>query len=310
MAVGAFRHEAFLYTDERELVEGAAGFVEDGLDAGDAVLVVLPAAKIRLLRERLGGRAERVAFTDMAVVGRNPGRILHVWHEFAEREVGGGRQGRGIGEPVSLERSTDELAECQRYERLLNLAFEGGPPWWLMCAYDIRALAGTTVREMRRSHPVLRIDGESYPNARYEPLDPADPPTRELRPTPATARERPIDLSSLDEVRAAVDRDARRAGLGHGAAQDLVAAVSELMANSLRHGGGRAVLRSWDDGDDLVFEVEDAGVIADPLVGWRLPPADAVAGRGLWLVNQLCDLVELSSGERSGTTVRIHKHHG
>lgn len=90
--------------------------------------------------------------------------------------------------------------------------------------------------------------------------------------------------------------------------QDLVAAVSELIANSLRHGGG-GVLRTWDDGDALLFEVEDAGVIADPLVGRRLPPPNATKGRGLWLVNQLCDLVELSSDRGSGTTVRVRMHH-
>jgi anti-sigma regulatory factor (Ser/Thr protein kinase) len=106
----------------------------------------------------------------------------------------------------------------------------------------------------------------------------------------------------------AVERDARRAGLSHGGAQDLVAAVSELMANSLRHGGG-GVLRTWDDGDALLFEVVDAGVIADPLVGRRLPPPNATKGRGLWLVNQLCDLVELSSDKGSGTTVRVRMHH-
>ena len=177
-----------------------------------------------------------------------------------------------------------------------------------MCPYDIRTLAGESVGAMRHSHPMLRMDGESYPNVRYQQPDPAEPPVRDLRPAPATARERPIDKDSLDDTRVAVQRDAQRAGLSHGGAQDLVAAVSELMANSLRHGGG-GVLRTWDDGDALLFEVEDAGVIADPLVGRRLPPPKATKGRGLWLVNQLCDLVELSSDKGSGTTVRVRMHH-
>jgi anti-sigma regulatory factor (Ser/Thr protein kinase) len=308
VVIDAFQHEAFLYADEREFVDGTAAFLEEGLDAGEPALVVLPAAKIRLLRERLGQRAERVTFADMAVVGRNPGRILHAWYDFAGREVCGGRRARGIGEPVFPERSADELVECQRHERLLNLAFEGGPPWWLMCPYDTRALPARAVSEARRSHPALRLDGELYGNARYQPLDPADPPSRPLSPAPATACERTVDRASLDDVRARVRRDALRAGLGHDRAQDLVMAVSELAANSMRHGGGRGVLRSWDDGGDLVHEVRDAGVIADPLVGRRLPPPGALAGRGLWLVNQLCDLVELSSGA-GGTVVRVHMRH-
>ena len=308
MVIDAFHHEAFLYADEREFVDGTASFLEDGLDAGEPALVVLPAAKIRLLRERLGEQAERVAFTDMAVVGRNPGRILHTWYDFAGRQVGGGRRARGIGEPVFPERSSDELIECQRHERLLNLAFDGGPPWRLMCPYDARTLAAGSIAEARRSHPVLRIDGELYDNARYQRLDPADPPTRPLRPPPASARERDVDRASLGSLRAGVRRDALRAGLGQDRAHDLVVAVSELAANSLRHGGGRGVLRSWDDGAALVHEIEDAGVIADPLVGRRLPPPEATGGRGLWVVNQLCDLVELSSDGR-GTTVRIHMRH-
>ena len=55
----------------------------------------------------------------------------------------------------------------------------------------------------------------------------------------------------------------------------------------------------------LVVEVRDAGRIADPLVGRQLPSWDAVGGRGLWLANQLCDLVQIRSSD-TGTVVRIH----
>jgi len=41
------------------------------------------------------------------------------------------------------------------------------------------------------------------------------------------------------------------------------------------------------------------------MAGRRRPAADAAAGRGLWLINQLCDLVELRSGA-AGTTLRMH----
>jgi hypothetical protein len=54
-----------------------------------------------------------------------------------------------------------------------------------------------------------------------------------------------------------------------------------------------------------VCEIRDRGVIADPLAGQRRPAADALAGHGLWLVHQVCDLVELLSGH-DGTTVRMH----
>jgi anti-sigma regulatory factor (Ser/Thr protein kinase) len=46
-------------------------------------------------------------------------------------------------------------------------------------------------------------------------------------------------------------------------------------------------------------------VIEDPLGGRRVPSPDAAGGMGLWLVNQLCDLVEVRSTAQ-GTTARVH----
>lgn len=299
-----FRHEAFLYADAREFVDGVAAFVDGGLDAGEPVLVVLPADKVRMLRERLDERADEVAFADMARVGRNPGRILHAWYEFAGRHVAPGRPARGVGEPVFPDRSPDELAECQRHEQLLNLAFDSGPAWSLMCPYDTRALSVTAVDGARHSHPLLRLDGDLYANARYRPLDPTQPFSAPLRPAPPSATVSPISRNTLTDVRHAVRRRAIGAGLDRREADDLVMAVSELAANSLRHGGGRGVLRSWQADDALVHEVEDRGVIVDPLAGRSLPPVEEIGGRGLWLVNQLCDLVEMRS-DAGGTVVRV-----
>jgi len=56
---------------------------------------------------------------------------------------------------------------------------------------------------------------------------------------------------------------------------------------------------------EVVGEVVGSGRIEDPLAGRRRPAASAVCGRGLWMVNQLCDLVELRSGP-SRTTLRMH----
>jgi len=50
--------------------------------------------------------------------------------------------------------------------------------------------------------------------------------------------------------------------------------------------------------------VHDVGRITDPLAG-RVRHGPDDSGHGLWLVNQVCDLVELRSGD-AGTTVRMH----
>ncbi len=309
MAGAGFRHEAFLYADEDEFVAGTAGFVREGLDAGEPVLVAVVADKIRLLREALGDRADSVAFADMDRIGRNPGRILHAWYEFAGAHVSPGHPARGVGEPVFPARRPAEVVECQRHEHLLNLAFDGGAPWVLMCPYDTRALAAPVVEEARRSHPVLRLDGDVYGNVRYRPIDPAEPFAPPLPPAPPGADEQAVSQSTLRAARATVRRHARAAGLVAPRAEDLVVAVSELVANTIRHAGGSGVLRSWRTPEAVVHEVHDAGAIRDPLVGRRRPRIDEVAGRGLWLVHQLCDLVEVRS-DHAGTTVRVQMRLG
>jgi anti-sigma regulatory factor (Ser/Thr protein kinase) len=86
---------------------------------------------------------------------------------------------------------------------------------------------------------------------------------------------------------------------------DLVTATSELAANSVMHGGGSGTLRLWRENGTLLAEVEDRGRIEEPLVGRLRPGIAQEGGRGLWLANRLCDLVQIRSGER-GTVVRLH----
>jgi anti-sigma regulatory factor (Ser/Thr protein kinase) len=111
--------------------------------------------------------------------------------------------------------------------------------------------------------------------------------------------------TNLSEVRALVFRHARDAGLSEARANDLVLAVSEVAANTLRHTASDGTLTIWHDQTEIVCEVHDEGTITDPLAGRRKPAPNANGGHGLWLVHQVCDLVELRS-DTSGTTVRMH----
>ena len=111
--------------------------------------------------------------------------------------------------------------------------------------------------------------------------------------------------SDLSQVRALVLRRATEAGLTEGRANDLVLAVSEAAANTLRHTRSPGTLVIWHDAEKVVCEIHDEGTITDPFAGQHKPPPDASGGHGLWLVRQVCDLVELTS-DASGTTVRMH----
>jgi hypothetical protein len=60
----------------------------------------------------------------------------------------------------------------------------------------------------------------------------------------------------------------------------------------------------WATGDELIGQVQDSGHISDPLAGRRIPAPDQGGGQGIWLVHQLCDLVEVRTGP-TGTVIRL-----
>jgi anti-sigma regulatory factor (Ser/Thr protein kinase) len=298
-----YRHEAMFYANHEEFVDTAVPFVRDGVAAGERVLVVTGSERLELLRDAVGS-AEHVTLADMATVGRNPGRIISVWTDFVREHAGAGRAVRGIGEPIYPERSAAELAECQLHEELLNVAFDDATPLWLMCPYDTRALSDDVIAEARRSHPYLAHGASRQESVSYRPIDQDAPFTRRLSPVPPGAEAHHFDATSLGRLRASIAGYADRAGMSEDRISDLVLAANEISTNSVRYGGGSGQLRIWLEGDRIVCEISDRGHVTGPLVG-RLPPTITTAhGRGLWMANQLCDLVQLQSSA-GGTTVRV-----
>jgi anti-sigma regulatory factor (Ser/Thr protein kinase) len=303
-AAAGFRHEAFLYAGEAEFLDGTTAFVRDGLAAGEPVLVVVGPAKLGRLRRRLGPAAAHVEFLDMAEVGRNPARIIPAWRQYLSAHRPG-QPVRGIGEPIWASHGPDELVEGQHHEALLNVAFADTPGLSLLCPYDVAALAPALIDEARRTHPIVSHLGCTDRSPSYLRLPRRTKPLSGPLPEPNGAPSTLVFASAgLAEVRDLVRRQARRAGLAPRRAADLVLAVDEVAANSIRHGGGGGTLRVWDDEDALVCEIRDAGTVRDAMVGRERPRLLARTGRGLWLANQLCDLVQLRSSP-AGTTVRL-----
>jgi anti-sigma regulatory factor (Ser/Thr protein kinase) len=192
---------------------------------------------------------------------------------------------------------------------LLNVAFADSPAWTLLCPYDVDALAPAVVAEARRSHPYLNRDGRSGRCDEFVVAHPSPSRMDDPLPPPPPAGSRPIvfgpDPGTLGAVRTAVRRYAERAGVGADATESLVLAVSEVATNSIRHGGGRGTIQLWRDDRALVCEVRDSGRIGGPpLLGRVAPEPGRVGGWGLWLANQLCDLVQVRSGT-DGTAVRL-----
>jgi anti-sigma regulatory factor (Ser/Thr protein kinase) len=300
-----FRHEALFHAGDDGYLEDAIPFVEDALDGGGRVMVAVSPEKIELMKAELDGRSDRVRFVDMRKMGVNPGGIISAWRDFAAERPAPDVPLWGIGEPVWPERSADELAECHRHECLINVAFDCTPNFTLLCPYDTDALSPDAVENARVSHPVLVQDAEARQSDLYGA--PATVPELLAEPLPEPeqgARELDFDSDGLPTVRRFVSQQALDAGFRDLLARDLVLAVSEVAANSTRHAGGAGTLRVWRDQDALVCEVADRGRIADPLVGRLRPPSEDEGGYGLWLVNQLCGLVQVRSSN-DGTVVRL-----
>ncbi len=301
----SFRHEALFYDGEDGFLRGTLPFVREGLAAGEPLLVSVVERRAQLLRDALGADAARVRFLDMNVA-RNPARVIPEWREFLIEHSGHSRGVRAIGEAAWAGRSAAELDECTRHESLLNVAFSHGPAWRLLCPYDLTALDAATIDAARTTHPALMHEGVSRRNGAYLPLEIAPGPFNGSLPAPPPDHEQLLFTRlGLGAVRHLVAGRAEAAGLGVDTAEELVLAINELATNSVQYGGGGGTLRIWSEPGAFVCEVRDRGFISDPLVGRLAPPVEQLGGRGLWLVNQLCDLVQIRSAP-SGTVVRVH----
>jgi anti-sigma regulatory factor (Ser/Thr protein kinase) len=302
-----FRHEAVLYAGVDGLVTSLVPWMRDGVDRDDMVVALVTGRSEDALREALGPARRGVHFADMAEAGRNPARLIALWHTMLGEMRAPGRPVRGVGEPVWPGRGADELVECHLHESLINPAFADETAVWVKCPYDVGALDREAYRAVGASHPEVEGDpGRDIGTYSGYP-DPADVLGAPLSPPAEPVVEEDISVATVRGLRSSVYDRATAVGLGAQRARDLVLAVIEASSNSIVHGGGCGTLRSWRTPHALVHEITDRGHIRDPLVGRRQPSHDQVKGRGLWLVNELCDLVQLRSSP-TGTVVRLHMH--
>lgn len=292
-------HAAFLYASPGQLGAALAEVM-----AGDASAVLVVAAKPNLsaLRDRLDGRGRRVTWVDMSDLGLNPGRLIPALRVFADEHPDGAVW--CVQEPAWPGRSRTELDEVIRHEALVNLAFAGSRVR-VLCPYAV-SLGDEVITRVERTHPVVVREGQALRSPSYAApgliLQECDRP---LSRPPADA----VSLSYRDQlsaVRRFAADGARRAGLPPERVIDLVLAVSELAANTMAHTGGQGSVRLWAADGEFICQVDDAGQLADPLAG-RLRPDPAAPGgnRGLWMVQQVCDLVEVRA-RTAGTSIRLH----
>jgi hypothetical protein len=303
-AAQGFRHEALLYAGADDFVTRAAPVVSRAVEAGDPVLVAIDAAKILLLRDRLGSASRHVTWKDIRGIGGNPARIIPVWREFVARH-GSHERLWGVGEPVWPGRGPAELMEAQRHEQLLNLAFAGVPHFTLLCPYDTEGLDAAAVAEGHRSHPLIAGEAGSVRSTDYPGLAAITAPSTASLPDPdGSASEFALDDAARPLVRAHVEALARQAGVDAVGVDDLVLAIAAV-AGHLGRPGVPPAIRVWREDHRVLAELHDLVPVDDPLAGREWPAPAAGAARGLWLANQVCDLVQLRSSG-AGAVARLH----
>jgi anti-sigma regulatory factor (Ser/Thr protein kinase) len=299
-----FEHEALFYRGDDGFLAGLVPFVREGLARDEVVLVAEPRDKLKLLRDALGDDAGRVRFLEMEEIGANPARIIGVWADALAEQVAAGRTLRGVGEPAWHGRREAEFVECRLHELLLNRAFDDGPPWRLLCPYDEHRLPRAVCQGALESHPIRSTADERAPSSHYlrdgdmvafgAPL-----------PAPKEAVLRGVyGAGDIPATRRTVAQYARTCGLSDEQVEVLALAASELATNSIKYGGGSGTVAMWLEPGAVVVEFSDAGHVLDPLTGRLTPSAEQEGGRGVFLVHQLCDLVQLRSSAE-GTSVRI-----
>jgi anti-sigma regulatory factor (Ser/Thr protein kinase) len=301
-----FRHLALFYRGRDEYLRVLCDFIQSSRARGRAVFAAVPGRQAEQLRRRLGDDSAQVAVADMAELGRNPARIIPQVLAFAHSHPG--QDVCCVGEPIWPGRTNEEIAEAVRHEALVNLAFRDLPITFL-CAYDGARLPPWVVADAASTHPAVVTGQREAVSAGYR-SPPALPSRCERALPPPPVRAEALGYrDDLRSVRNFIASRAEQAGLGPPRASDLVIAVSELAANTVRHAGGDGIVQIWHTEHKVICQVADRGQITDPLAWHRAQSALALGGQGLWLVNQLCDLVQARTSQ-AGSVARLHMRLG
>ena len=304
--VGHF-HEAGFYGSDAEFAALIVPFAEEGIAAGEPVIIGYDDRKSRLLRSWLTDPSA-VDFIGDKSLYATPARAIATYRRLFEFHVAMGAGQIRIAGDVPHPGNGGRFEGWDRYESAVNTVWQDFPVWG-RCLYD------TTTTPQRRC--------STWPSERT----PASSRRRE-NAGPATATKTPSSFEGLPYApdpledsaptielvnRPAADARHALAQIGRGripatTLDDLLIGVSEAVTNAQRHGRPPATVRIWATPGRIVVTVHDTGRgPADPLAGLVPAPSnisDHRLGLGLWAMHQLDIDVALSHTD-DGFTVRL-----
>jgi anti-sigma regulatory factor (Ser/Thr protein kinase) len=303
--VGHF-HETGFYRSDAEFRELIVPFAEEGIAAGEPVILAYDARKSGLLRSWLTDPSA-VEFVVGKTMYAAPARAIAAYRRLFESHVAtGAGQIRVAGELPQLSNG-GRIDGWDRYEAAVNTVWDDLPVWG-RCLYNTTTTPAAVLDVVRRTHPyivspagqrqVSRLyqDPSAFEGLPYVP-DPLEdsPPLAELVNRPAA------------EARHALARIAP-GRIPDTTLEDMLIGVTEAVANAQHHGSPPATVRIWAAPDSVVVTVHDTGPgPADPLAGLvpsSSSPSDRRLGLGLWVIHQLDVDVTLKRAS-DGFTVRL-----
>lgn len=289
-----FEHQGCLYGSDAEFLAMAVPFVRDGLARGEPVLVATTSANLELLHDAMGAEANGVDYAESAYFGRRPPQRATALHQYWTKHGG---VVRVIAEPVWAGRSRREVDAWQRMEAGFNVVLADSQIR-LICPYDTRNVDPGIVDDARRTHPEFLIGDAAERSPQF--MAPAD-----FARTRATAGpvEIAADIFRFDGDLAAVRRYVLDKATPLLRDEDAVAtfgiAVGESITYLLSHGVTRVSVWVRPVAGRVVCTMHsDQPLAVHPFVGFR-------HGDGLWLTNQICEWLDVSSDDEGGCTVEL-----
>ncbi len=299
-------HEAGFYGSDAEFAALIVPFAEEGIAAGEPVIIGYDDRKSGLLRSWLTDPSA-VDFIDDKSLYATPGRAIATYRRLFELHVAMGAGQIRIAGDVPHPGNGGRFEGWDRYESAVNTVWQDFPVWG-RCLYDTTITPAPVLDIVERTHPrIVSPSGERRASDRYQGASAFEG----LPYTPDPLE----DSTPLAELVNRPAADARHAltQIGRGripatTLDDLLIGVSEAVTNAQRHGRPPATVRIWATPGHIVVTVHDTGRgPADHLAGLVPAPSnisDHRLGLGLWAMHQLDIGVALRHTD-DGFTVRL-----
>jgi anti-sigma regulatory factor (Ser/Thr protein kinase) len=303
--VGHF-HEAGFYGSDAEFGALIVPFAEEGIAAGEPVIIGYDVRKSDLLRSWLTDPSAAEFVGDESLYA-TPTRAIATYRRLFEFHVAMGARQIRIAGDVPHPGNGRRFEGWDRYESAVNTVWQDFPVWG-RCLYDTTTTPAAVLDVVERTHPrIISPSGQRRASDRYQ--------TTEVVEGLPYARDPLEDCAPVAELVNRSAADARHAlatiGRDHcpaAALEDLLIGVNEAVTNAQRHGRPPATVRIWAAPERIVVTVHDSGRgPADRLAGLIPAPgstSDRRLGLGLWVMHQLDIDVALRQSD-DGFTVRL-----